>query len=208
MKKIVTIIISYLTIQSSFAQNQNDFYTAFSDSGIKHNLNFDVNNMVRVGSIRRHMAPFYDLVGTYKKTGDSIYIKMRKIDSFELPETKKFGLESFSEMEIVLYQKGSELIDPKNRTVYVTSRKLNTKKIKRKGIACIEGKKYIYERFVTDGYGLIRREPRKNKKFEKAFSEVLENSDNYETKVMFGLTAYDKYGLIGINGVSIINKKD
>mgnify|MGYP006130835291 FL=1 len=208
MKKIVTIIIICLTIQYSFGQNQNDFYTSFSESGIKHNLNFDENDIVRIGSIRRHMSPFYDLVGTYKKRGDSIYIKMQKINSFELQKAEKFGFESFSEMELILYQNGSELIDPKNRTVYVTSRKLNRKKIKRKSIAFIDNKKFIYERLVTDGYGLIRREPRKNKRFNKALAEVLENPDNYETEVIRGLTAYEKYGLIGINGVSIMNKKN
>ena len=153
------------------------------------------------------MSPFYDIVGTYEKKGDSIYIKMQKINSFELQKAKKFGFESFSEMELTFYENGSELIDPKNKTAYVTSRKLNRKRIKRKSIAFIDNKKYIYERPVTDGYGLIRREPRKNKRFNKALEEVLKNPDNYETKVIRGLSAYEKYGLIGINGVSIMNKK-
>ena len=96
----------------------------------------------------------------------------------------------------------------KNRTVYVTSRKLGTNKIKRKSIAFINGKKYLYERLVTDGYGLIRRAPKKNRRFEKALSKVLENPEEYETNVVRGLSAYKKYGLIGIIGVSIINKKN
>ncbi|AGC78068.1 hypothetical protein LX97_03155 [Nonlabens dokdonensis] len=208
MKKTVVLIILCLTFQYSFGQNKNDFYTSFSESGIKHNLNFDKNNIVRISSIRRHMSPFYNLVGTYKKRGDSIYIKIQKINSLEVSKAKKFGFESFSEMELVLYANGSELIDPKNRTVYVTSRKLNRKKIKRQSIAFIDNKKYIYERLVTDGYGLIRREPRKNKSFDKALAEVLKNPDNYERTIIRGLTAYEKYGLIGINGVSIINKKN
>lgn len=207
-KKIICLIIlSFLSV-NTFGQKQNDFYTSFSESVIKHTLNFDENGVVRISSIRRHMSPFYSLNGTYKKVGDSIYIKIGKINSFDLPEAKKFGFESFNEMELVLYQDGSELIDPKNRTVYVTSRKMNRKKIKRKSIAFIDEKKYVYERLVTDGYGLIRREARKNKGFEKAFTEVLENPDEYETKVIRGLTAYEKFGLIGINGVSIMNKKN
>ena len=208
MKKTVSLIIICLIIQYSFGQKLNDFYTSFSENGIKHNLSFDKNGIVEIGSIRRHMSPFYDIAGTYKKRGDSIYIKMSKINNLELSKAKKFGLESFSEMELTLYQNGSELIDQKNRTVYVTSRQLNRKKIKRKSIAFINDKKYIYERLVTDGYGLIRREPRKNKRFDKALAEVLENPDNYKIKVISGLTAYEKYGLIGINEVSIMNKKN
>jgi hypothetical protein len=207
MRKTVILIIICLIIQYSFSQNQNDFYTSFSESGIKHSLNFDENNIVRISSIRRHMSPFYSLNGTFEKRGDSIYIKMQKINSLELPEAKKFGFESFSEMKLVLCKNKSELIDPKNQTIYLTSRKLSRKRIKRKSIAFINGKKYVYDRLVTDGYGLIRREPRKNKGFEKAFAKVLENPDEYETKVIRGLIAYQKFGLIGINGVSIMNKK-
>lgn len=208
MRITASLIIILLTFQNSFGQNRNDFYTSFSERGIKHNLNFDDNGIVRIGSIRRHMSPFYSLSGKYKKVGDSIYIEMDKINSFDLTEAKKFGFESFSEMEIVLYQNNSELIDPKNRTVYVTSRKLGRKRIKRKSITFINGKKYVYERLVTDGYGLIRREPRKNRRFEKALSKVIENPEEYETNVIRGLTAYKKYGLIGINGVSIIIEKN
>jgi len=206
-KTFLTIILIFFSV-NTFGQKLNDFYTSFSENGIKHNLSFDKNGIVEIGSIRRHMSPFYDLVGTYEKRGDSIYIKMEKINSFELPKAKKFGLESFNQMELVLYQNGSELIDSKNRTVYVTSRKLNKKKIKRKSIAFINGKKYLYERLVTDGYGLIRRDPRKNRRFEKALAEVLENIDEYETKVIRGLTAYKRFGLIGINGVSMMTRKN
>ena len=206
-KKIIYLItLSFLSI-NTFGQSQNDFYTSFSETGIKHTLNFDDNGIVRIGIIRKHMSPFYSLNGTYKKVEDSIYIKIDKINSFDLSKANKFGFESFSGKELVLYQNKSELIDPKNQTVYVKSRKLNRKRIKRKSIAFINGKKYIYERMVTDGYGLIRRKPRRNRRFEKASAEVLENIDDYETKVIRGLTAYQKFGLIGINGVSIMNKK-
>ncbi|MDG4945468.1 hypothetical protein NMK71_03495 [Weeksellaceae bacterium KMM 9713] len=132
MKKIVTIIIICLTIQYSFGQKQNDFYTSFSESGIKHNLSFDKNDIVRIGSIRRHMSPFYDLVGTYKKRGDSIYIKMQKINSFELQKAEKFGFESFSEMELILYQNGSELIDQKKQNCLCNIKKIKQKKDKAK----------------------------------------------------------------------------
>ncbi|WBL23839.1 hypothetical protein [Zunongwangia sp. HRR-M8] len=206
-KNILLLILIFLSV-NTFGQKLNDFYTSFSENGIKHNLNFDENGIVEIGSIRRHMSPFYDIVGTYHKRGDSIYIEMEKINSLELSKAKKFGLESFSEMKLVLYQNGSELIDIKNQTVYVTSKRLNNKKIKRKSIAFIDNQKYTYERIVTDGYGLIRRVPRKNKRFDKALAGVLENPENYEIKVIRGLAAYEKYGLIGINGVSIMNKKN
>lgn len=208
LKKIICVIIlSFLSI-NIFGQKQNDFYTSFSESVIKHTLDFDENGIVRISSIRKHMSPFYSLNGTYKKVGDSIYIKFEKINSSDLTKAREFGFEMFSEIELSLYQNGSELIDPKNRTVYVTSKKLKRRKIKRKSITFINGKKYIYERWVTDGYGLIRWEPRKNKRYEKAFSKVLENIDEYETSVIRGLTAYEKFGLIGINGVSIIKRKN
>lgn len=207
LKNIICLIILSLLSINTFGQKQNDFYISFSESLIKHTLSFDENGIVKISSIRKHMSPFYSHNGTYKKVGDSIYIKMGKINSSNLTKAREFGFELFSEIELTLYQNDSELIDPNNRTVYVTSRKLNRKRIKRKSIAFINGKKYVYERMVTDGYGLIRQRPRKNRRFEKAFAKVLENPDEYETTVIRGLTAYEKFGLIGINGVSIMNKK-
>ena len=149
-KKNILLLILILLSVTTFGQKLNDFYTSFSENGIKHNLNFDENGIVEIGSIRRHMSPFYDIFGTYQKKGDSIYIEMEKINSLELSKAKKFGLESFSEMKLVLYHNGSELIDIKNQTVYVTSKRLNNKKIKRKSIAFIDNEKYTYERIVTD----------------------------------------------------------
>ena len=208
LNKIICLIILFFSSINGYGQNKNDFYTSFSENGIQHAINFDDNAIVRIGSIPRHMSPFYSVRGTYKKAGDSIYIKMEKLSPFDMSEAEKFGFEPFSEMELVLYQKDSELIDYKNRTVYVTSRKLNRKKIKRKSIAFINGKKYVYERIVTDGYGLIRREPRRNRSFEKALAKFLENPDRVQTQVIRGLTAYQKYGLIGINGVAIMTNKN
>lgn len=207
MKKIITLVIICLIIQYSFGQNRNDFYTSFSETGsIQHTLNFDDNGKVRIGSIRRHMSPFYVVFGKYESRKDTIFIKMNKINFIDLPKVKNFGLDYFSDKELTLYKNKSELIDKENRTVYVSSRKLYSNRIKRKSIAFINGKKYLYERWVTDGYGLIRREPKKNKKFEKAFAEVLKNIDDYKTEVIRGLTAYQRFGLIGINGVNIIEK--
>jgi len=41
-----------------------------------------------------------------------------------------------------------------------------------------------------------------------ALSKKVSQTKQYETNVIRGLTAYKKYGLNGINGVSIINKKN
>jgi len=48
--------------------------------------------------------------------------------------------------------------------------------------------------------------PHKNKRFDKALAEVLKNPNEYKTNVIRGLSAYQKFGLIGINGISIITK--
>jgi hypothetical protein len=72
-------------------------------------------------------------------------------------------------------------------------------------IYSIDGKIYKQKRTKTDGYGLVRKDYRPNKRLKKQVKQI--DADNYEIKVLRGKEAYDKYGLIGMNGVIEITEK-
>jgi len=72
-------------------------------------------------------------------------------------------------------------------------------------IYSIDGKIYKQKRAKTDGYGLLRKDYRPNRKLKRRGKHI--NADNYKITVLRGKDAYDKYGLIGMNGVIEIEEK-
>ncbi len=73
-------------------------------------------------------------------------------------------------------------------------------------IYSIDGKIYKQKSVKTDGYGLVRKDYRPNQKLKKRVKLI--NADNCKITVLRGKKAYDKYGLIGMNGViEIVEKK-
>ena len=66
-------------------------------------------------------------------------------------------------------------------------------------IYSINGEIYKQKRVKTDGYGLVRKDYRPNQKLKKRVKKI--NADNFKVTVWRGKEAYDKYGLIGMNGV-------
>jgi len=72
-------------------------------------------------------------------------------------------------------------------------------------IYSIDGKIYRQKRAKTDGYGLIRKDYRPNKRLKKHIKQI--DTDNYKICVLRGNGAYLKYGLIGMNGVIEITEK-
>jgi hypothetical protein len=72
-------------------------------------------------------------------------------------------------------------------------------------IYSVDGKIYKQKRTKTDGYGLVRKNYRPNKRLKRRVKQI--DVDNYKITVLRGKVAYDKYGLIGMNGVIEISEK-
>lgn len=72
-------------------------------------------------------------------------------------------------------------------------------------IYSIDGEIYKQRKAKTDGYGLVRKDYRPNQKLKRRIKEL--NPDNLRVAILRGKEAYDKYGLIGMNGVIEITEK-
>ncbi|MFN7604167.1 MAG: hypothetical protein ACK5R0_22465 [Bacteroidota bacterium] len=72
-------------------------------------------------------------------------------------------------------------------------------------IYSVDGTIYKQKRTKTDGYGLVRKNYRPNKRLKRRVKQI--DVDNYKITVLRGKVAYDKYGLIGMNGVIEISEK-
>jgi hypothetical protein len=71
----------------------------------------------------------------------------------------------------------------------------------------INEKIYKVDLGITDGYGLLRKNPRKNRRFEKILKKIYETPTNYNVEIIKGLKAYDRYGIKKVFGVARITKK-
>ena len=97
--------------------------------------------------------------------------------------------------------KGQSLYDCRSGYTYVPEKNVPDKHI----IYSLKGKIYKQKATKIDSYGLIRKEHKMNRRLKRELNKV--NIKNYSINLLSGKDAYDKYGLIGINGVFEIERK-
>lgn len=206
MKKIFLIKICLLSFVT-FSQKINENYKSFSENNSsEHLLNFVNDSVVQFSSIRTHMSGQVILEGKFKKTRDTIFIYAPNFSAKEYTEAKMYKIDYLENKIIKLQINKTELIDNENKTVYVKNSIYLKNYYLRKSLSYFEGKKYIIDRRIISGYGTYVKTPRKNKKFLKTIEKKIKNPNNYKSTIFRGLTAYKKFGLIGINGVVVTEK--
>jgi hypothetical protein len=206
MKRLIFILLFFINF-FSFSQVKGEIYKSFSENNSReHLLTFVNDSVVKLSNIRTHMSGQVVLNGKFKKINDTIQISLSKLSAKDSMEVAKYQINYLDNKIIKLYINKTELIDVENKTVYVKNSIYYKNYYRRKSLSYFEGKKYIVDRGITNGYGTIDKMPKKNKKFYKALQKQIENPNNYKSTIFRGLTAYRKYGLIGINGVCVTER--
>lgn len=207
MKKLTCILFFSLSF-FSYSQVKEEIYKSFSESNTREHLVYFVNDsIVKISSIRTHMSGQVSLTAKFRKINDTIEITISKLTKQDSIEFSKYQLGYLDNKNIKLYVNKTELIDIENKAVYVKNSIYSKKYFRRKSLSYFEGKKYIIDRGITNGYGLIEKMPNPNKKFLKVLQKQISNPENYKSKIYRGLLAYQKFGKIGINGVCVTEKK-
>ena len=207
MKKLIFIVI-VLTNFFTYSQVKGEIYKSFSESNAREHFVYFVNDsIVKISSIRTHMSGQVSVTAKFQKINDTIEIKISKFTTKDSIEFSKYQLSYLDNKTIKLYLNKTELIDIENKTVYVKNSIYYRNYYRRKSLSYFEGKKYIIDRGITNGYGTLDKLPKKNKKFLKVIQKQIENPENYKSTIYSGLTAYEKFGKIGINGVCVTEKK-
>jgi hypothetical protein len=140
----------------------------------------------------------------YHKSDTTITIFTDKASSDDSVLLARFGYDFFYKSNIKLTIINEGYIDFKSSLIYVEQKK---SKGDYKLAYIIEGKIYIQNMGQTDGYGLVKKRPKRNRRLEKRLKEVANNHDKYNLEFLKGLRAYQRVGLKYIPGVVIINKK-
>lgn len=113
-----------------------------------------------------------------------------------------FGLNYFTEPHIRLTKIDGGLIDYSKSLIYVRQKDFGDNP----DVAyIIDGKTFIQDAGVTDGYGLIKKRPKKNKVLYKKLKDV--NKDNCTIEIVRGLEAYKRYGIKRVYGAVVITTK-
>ena len=206
MKKLIYILIFLLNF-FTYSQVKEEIYKSFSESNSREHLLCFVNDsIVKISSIRTHMSGQVSLTAKYKKVNETIEIIISKLTPKDSIEFSKYQLSYLDDKIIKLHVNKTELIDIENKTVYVKNSIYSKNYYRRKSLSYFEGKKYIIDIGITNGYGLLDKMPKMNKKFLKVLQKQIENPNNYKSIIYRGLTAYKKFGKIGINGVCVTEK--
>jgi len=198
--RVSLIVFFGLLTNYGTAQQLNVNYRTATDSTEKfHFLVFtDRSNGKLTYPIMNHGDAMFpqqrDFPFTYQVNQDTIYIQPADSD------TNNKTLKRLKESKF-LVNGDNQLFDIVSGYTYVDNNSASDKY----DIYSIDGKIYKQKRVKTDGYGLVRKSYRPNKKLRKRIKEF--NADNCEITVLRGKEAYDKYGLIGIDGVIEIAEK-
>ena len=208
MKNIILIFVLLISIFVS-SQTKNDSYKSFSNSTrTPHIITFENDSIVTIQNVMSHMSGRITLSGIYHKVQDTIYISISELDSKKNYHANKYGLAYLSGTKIKLIKTKTELLDFENDAVYVRSKIYGSNRVRRKTITFINGKKYLVDGGLIDGYGLIKSKPKNNAKFMKALEEMVKIPEEYSTKKYGLIEGYQKFGILAIKGVIDYRKKN
>ncbi len=198
MRTSLTIFLGLL-INYGAAQQLNINYRTATDSTERlHHLVFvDKLNCKLIYSIRNHGDAMFpqkrEFNLTYRVSQDTITFKGEDMD------LNNRTIERLLNSKFVMTG-DRKIFDVVSGFTYVDSELISDKY----DIYSVDGKIYKQKRTKTDGYGLVRKDFRPNKRLKKRVKKI--DLDNCKINVLRGKEAYDKYGLIGMNGVIEISE--
>ena len=195
MRIVIQIALIIFFTSNSYSQRLNTKYYSFSDDTIlvDHFLTFKNDSVVQISSVPRHMWRYFEKDLKYEKHGKKILIRVD--DSLQL---RNYGFKSKKELTI----EDHALTNESQREVYIIRKDF----AKYPDLIIKFGsKEYKIDIGKSDSYGLITKQPRKNKRFQRLIKNI--DINNYEACIIKGFIAYKKYGYKYVFGVVELKMK-
>lgn len=206
MRKIFLLIL--VSVWNSYSQNLDTYYTSFSSENPREHIIRVLNDsIVEFQNIPTHGSGNFSFTRYYFRQNGNLIIEIKNLSEEERSNLRIYNLDYLENRQIYLSKNKNEFVDKNNGTLYVDRKVLNRDYIRRKSITIINGKKFIVDRGITNGYGLIEKMPKGNKKVTKF---IIENTENpkFKSEVIRGLKAYEDYGILGINNVCVMTSSE
>ena len=196
---LLTIFVSTL----SFGQKLGDYYVSISiDSTQGGRLKFLSDSTVELSSIPRHMSPSIKTFYKYTTADTAIQIFPEPVINQD-SQASGLYVQSFAlKTKIDLTKIDGGFIDYNKSLIYVRQKDFGDNPDM---TYIIDGKIFIQDMGVTDGYGLIRKSPKTNKALQKKLKGI--DKDNCTLEIVKGLNAYKRFGIKRVYGVIVINSK-
>ena len=203
--RILIILLICLFASESYSQEFNKIYYGIVSDSISRNhyLEFKNDSIVELYSIQRHMQSQFKMAFVFKKENGKIRIQKNRITPTELEKLNQYGFEYFSK-KIELDTDGKALLDKTNRVVYVI---YDDFKNDNYTTYIIDGNEYRQENALANSYGLLEREPKRNRKLKRKLKKIESDLKNYKIEVYKGIDAYLKFGYEKVLGVIELNRK-
>lgn len=200
-------LIFFTFYAQSFSQDSERIYFSSGNIGGEFILEFINDSIVDLRSIPKHMSGFFSSRIKYFNSNNIIKIHFKKY-LINTDDFKRYGLKNLIDKKIELTPLGEQLIDYNNKIVFVNIKDYYKKGYLRKHLFFIDGKRYVNRSPKTNGYGIITKKTRIGRGVKKLIRNMRKDSSYYKIERLNGFDAFHKYGIIGLNGVSIYTSKD
>ena len=193
----------FFSVPVAYGQKLGDYYVSISaDSSHGGRLKFLSDTTVELSSVPRHMSPSLKAVYKYTTTDTTIQIFPEPVMSQDNPQQGLY-VQSFAlNTKISLTKIDGGFIDYNKSLIYVRQRDFGDNP----DIAyIIDGKTFIQDMGVTDGYGLIRKRGKTNRALQKKLKGI--DKDNCTIEIVRGLNAYKRFGIKRVYGAVVITTK-
>jgi hypothetical protein len=201
-RQLILFLIAVIIWTHSFGQKIGDYYVSV-DSVKSMQIRLLTDSTIEFSTRWRHMSPTVRSVYNYSKTDTTIEITSRQ--SLEIDTLKKgilFQFPGFDE-KISLTKINGGFIDTKQSLIYVRQKDFG----KKPDIAyIIDGKSFFQDIGETDGYGLLKRKPKRNKQLERKLKGLTKDNCDIEI-VKGGLSTYKRFGLKYVYGAVVITTR-
>jgi hypothetical protein len=203
MTKYLTLFLFvFFSAFVSYGQALGDYYVSISMDNVQGGrLKFISDTTVELSSMPRHMSPSLKTVYKYISNDTTIEI-LPSTDREIIRPPEIYVRQSVLETKSILTKIAGGFIDYNRSLIYVRQRDFPANP---DITYIIDGKAYRQDMGVTDGYGLIRKSPKKNKALQKRLKTI--DKDNCTIEIVRGLAAYERFGIDKVYGVIVITTK-
>jgi len=195
MKAILLSLLTIFSIIDCFSQKLDTKYYFFSNDTLltDHYLTFKNDSIVQISSIPRHMWQPMQQELKYEKLYEKLIIHIDT--SLHLDN---YGYNCDKELTI----KKKTLINELRQEIYVIRKDFDKNP---DAIVMFNDKEYKIDSGETNGYGLVTKSAKKNRRLKRKLKTV--NLNEYEINTVKGYEAYKKFGYKYVFGVIELKKK-
>jgi hypothetical protein len=204
MTKTSFLLLLFIVISThSFGQKLGAYYIPISiDSNQGGRLRFLTDSTVELSNIPRHMSPSLSAVYKYVQTDTTIQIFPQPLKNPEIQTTSLYANDFVLKAKTILMKIDRGFIDHERSLIYVKQSDFDKHP---DIIYLIDGKKFIQDTGERDGYGLVKKMPKRNRALERKLKNV--TKDNSTIELVRGLTAYNLFGIKYVFGTIVITTK-